>query len=586
MLSRHNHTVTTIMTARFDIHNGAPRILWRLLFLAVAFAVVCRAKAQNNQFKINDELYVMYSELNKIRYRKEALPQARRMYERAAQLGDRKAQCLALIIPPQYYYYKKVEDDMFEQSLKRLQDVARQYGYWQYFYYGATLKVQYLINVKRDEAEAFRYTNGMIDYATRNKHPYGIFNGFNNMGMIHLSRSEFGLAAHNYRQALEVGLEHLPDQDMATQYRKIADCYEQLYRYGDMLKYAMDGLSIVKNKAVELRLLMHVCVAEYMMGRYDKFKEYYERYNDMVHGINPNTKNFYEVRLLLLNALCEYDWKAVETYYDKIDADGGFVRDKMILGIEYCRREGNYMQMANNQKLFYQGRIRLQDSVRRENYSAINARLTNLRIDMENQRLAVEHQLLVNERNKADIANANLQLANTRLSLENSSLELSRTKSRSQLMHLSYERKRMEAQRLKSRVTAARARNAVEKTFMASCSVVLIVVLCAVAAYMFKRNRVARHLHKTNIQLERRAVQLAEALERAQVADRAKSQFITNMDEDIRRPLNDIVAAARSIAAQGKTATPQKLAELNRRLHDSTDKVLDIVAEVLHKAEG
>lgn len=573
-------------TDRLYIHIGAPRILWRLLFIAVAFAVVCQAKAQNNQFKINDELYAMYSELNKIRYKKEALPQARRMYERAAQLGDHKAQCLALTIPSQYYYYKKVEDDNFGKSLKRLQDVARQYGYWQYFYYGATLKVQYLVNVKKNMGEAFRYTNDMIDYATRNKHPYGIFNGFNNMGLIHLSRSEFGLAAHNYRQALEVGLEHLPDQDMATQYRKIAECYEQLYRYGDMLESAKKGLSIVKDKGVEQRLLMHVCVAEYMMGRYDKFKEYYGRYNAMVHGINPKTKNFYEVRLLLLNALCEYDWKTVETYYDKIVADGGFVCDKMILGIEYCRREGNYRQMANNQKLFYQGRIRLQDSVRRENYSAINARLTNLRIGMEHQRLAAEHQLLANARQKAEIANANLQLANTRLSLENSSLELSRAKSGAQLMRLSYDRKRMEAQSLKSKVEETRARNAVEKTLMASGSAFLIVVLCAVAAYTYRRNRVMRSLHKANIQLERRGKALAEALERAQVADRAKSQFIMNMDEDIRRPLGEVVRTARCIAAQDKMVTPQQLAELNRQLHDNTELMLSIVAGVLQKAEG
>lgn len=573
-------------TDRLYIHIGAPRILWRLLFIAVAFAVVCQAKAQNNQFKINDELYAMYSELNKIRYKKEALPQARRMYERAAQLGDHKVQCLALVIPLQYYYNQKLKDDMFEQSVKELQNVSRKYGYWQYFYYGAMLKVQFLITVEKNEVEAFRYTNEMLDYAIGNKHLYGIFTGFNNMGFIHLSRSEFGLAAHNYRQALKVGLEHLPDQDMATQYRKIAECYEQLYRYGDMLEYALKGLAVVKNKTTEQRLLMHVCVAEYMMGRYEKFRQYYGRYNALVHGIKPDTKNFYEVRLLMLNALYERNWEVFNTYYDRISSVENYLNDNSILAIEHARRDGDYKLMANNQKFFYQGRIRLQDSVRGENYSAINARLTNLRIDMENQRLEAERQLLANARQKAEIANANLQLANTRLSLENSSLELSRAKSGAQLMRLSYDRKRMEAQSLKSKVEETRARNAVEKTLMASGSAFLIVVLCAVAAYTYRRNRVMRSLHKANIQLERRGKALAEALERAQVADRAKSQFIMNMDEDIRRPLGEVVRTARCIAAQDKMVTPQQLAELNRQLHDNTELMLSIVAGVLQKAEG
>jgi PAS domain S-box-containing protein len=56
-----------------------------------------------------------------------------------------------------------------------------------------------------------------------------------------------------------------------------------------------------------------------------------------------------------------------------------------------------------------------------------------------------------------------------------------------------------------------------------------------------EQNRAVAALHKTNLDLEKRALELLKAKEAAELADRVKGHFVANMSHELRTPLNAIV---------------------------------------------
>ena len=563
---------------RHDDNSCTP--LWRLLLLTVALFAVLPAVAQNNPYKIHDELYAIYTKAFRLRLKHEGLELGEEMYRRAETLGDRKAQCMSLIILMQYHYHRKTDDSeaLFEQAERRLRDFSRKNGYWQYFYYAVSMKSAYLLYRQRS-ADAILYTEEMAEYARRNNHVYGIFVGLKSMALIHTTRSEYTLAIDAYRQAIDLGNDYLPDQDMAPLYRRIAEAYDNLFDYGRMYEWARRGLAIAKTETARRGLMMRMCFAKFMAGDYAEFNRISNEYGD----INPSTKELFETQLLAMRAIYDGDAERAEKFIRSISDDIDW-RHKTLLYIELAKSLFDYSLQADRQTVFYRRRINSCDSTHSEGYGQIDSRITNMRIDFEHNRLAAERQLADNERQLAEIANASLELANMRLSLRNSSLELSRTKSRDAIVQLSYSRKKLEAERLRGEIETARARQAVGDTLLAGGALFGLLFLVAVGVYLRSRNRLMARLRTANHRLESQHCQLADALGKAQAADLAKSKFIQNMGEEIRRPLNAAVDSARLIAAAHLTADRERIESLNRQLQHDTQTMLDIVAGVLEKA--
>ena len=81
-------------------------ILSRLCFLVLSVWVFLPSAAQNNPYKIDDALYPSTSGSKQAR-QQEGLLVADTLYQQALKLGDKKAQCLAYIIPLQFYISKR-----------------------------------------------------------------------------------------------------------------------------------------------------------------------------------------------------------------------------------------------------------------------------------------------------------------------------------------------------------------------------------------------------------------------------------------------------------------------------------------------
>lgn len=82
------------------------------------------ARAQNNPYKIDDSLYIIYQRATRWNTRPQGLLIADTLYAEATKKKDKKAQCLALTIPV-HYYAAANNYDMLEQSAERLRLEAR-----------------------------------------------------------------------------------------------------------------------------------------------------------------------------------------------------------------------------------------------------------------------------------------------------------------------------------------------------------------------------------------------------------------------------------------------------------------------------
>ena len=135
------------MTGHTHLNKYCPKSLWRLLSLiAVAFAIVCPSKGQTNAYDM-----------------------ARDMYSKAVQMGDFKAQCMALTLPVTYWYYQRKHPEQFFNAVDQLQKQALECNIEQYYYYGFSNKVTFLLVTGRID-DAITYIHEVADFACSSNH--------------------------------------------------------------------------------------------------------------------------------------------------------------------------------------------------------------------------------------------------------------------------------------------------------------------------------------------------------------------------------------------------------------------------------
>jgi len=120
------------------IHDNKWHSIVALLVLWMIALSVQPCSAQNNPYKIKDNLYAIYQRAVQYRRVERGLYIADTLYAKAVAQKDAKAQCLALTIPLIYHFYQPDNEAGFERSVKLLQEMALKTGYMQYYYYAAS----------------------------------------------------------------------------------------------------------------------------------------------------------------------------------------------------------------------------------------------------------------------------------------------------------------------------------------------------------------------------------------------------------------------------------------------------------------
>ena len=561
----------------------------RLLLTAVAWTAAClAAMAQNNPYKIHDSLYPTYVEAYRSRISEKGLALAQRLYDEAKRIGDKKAMCLALTVRMQHQYFNDKSGTLFNHADDELMAFAKKTGYRQYYFFGITNRVQYLLNQGNSYA-AYRYAEQFVEQCRKGNDFYGIFYALDCLGTIHAERKEVTLAINAYREAIEIGIKYVKDQDLGTVYRKLADCYGLQFDYRRMYDTAKTGYAVARTNTMRMRMLRHMAFAQLKMQDYDGVEKCYRLYVKANGGpVNTYRTDFINSEMVVMHGIATRDFDKARHIIDSIYVSPDKPRNvaAMRLEIELFRRQGDMKGLATVRQVFYNNRIAMQDAVSAKELLNLNAQLYNQRLEIDNRQLAIAHQQVLNERQRSDIANANLELDNTRLSLRNSSLELSHTKADADRLRLATSNKHLETDRLRSKMKEESTRH---RTFQlyAGAAVIVVLVMIVGGIYLLRLyRRVTRRLKLTHKQLADNYRELREARNRAVAADKAKAAVLHNMTRDINIPLNAITGFSTLIAERDRTYTPDERREFFKQIHSGTDQLLRIVGDALEKAQS
>ena len=569
--------------ARKELAEAAAGRRWGRTTLFLLLMPVC-ALAQNNPYKISDSLYPLYREAYAKRHSPQGLPLANRLCGEAERQGDRKAKCLALTIPVYYYADLTGNDNeaAFVRAVEALQKEALASGYRQYYYFGLINRVNYLLNRRRD-SEALDMAQEFEEDARRSNDMDGVYYGLSSIAQAHIQRHEVTLAINALKEALEVGTKYVHDQDMATIYRKLAQCYGLLFYYQKQYDTASRGYSVARTDAARQSLLYHMAFAQLKMQNYDRVDELYSQF-ERVNG-KPDTAHMsiYERSLLVMKCIADRDEKHVVELLDGMPSIYRDIQDR--LTIEVHRRSGNMRGLTNFRQFYYNTYIIRQDSMQSGAMVGLVSRTYNSRLELDNRALIIERQRAESERRQTELYSTNLELSNTELSLRNSSLELGRARTDADRLRMANANKRLETERLHSQLDEIHARHKTKHVRAVAVSAAFAILLTAALLLLRAYRRANRRLYGIHRQLVATHHELTEAHSRAVAADNAKTALLQNMTADINMPLNSIAGFARLIADPAEAHTPAERREYFKQISADTQSMLDIVKDVLEKVE-
>ena len=515
-------------------------------------------KAQDNPYKIDHSLYLLYEEATKHRNNATGLEIADTIYTKAIRINDKKAQCLALTIPV-IYYFNNGKTELLEKAISRLQEISRKNNYLQYYYFGSIYKVNYLMNTG-NTLRALQEAELTKEQAFADDYPYGISTCLRMMGNIYFARRENRTALDYYQQSLVYTQEKLPEQDISYIYWNISMLQQNLKQYEAAYENAEKGIKCAKTSTNKYACMLRKCTLLYALDREEEFKSYYQE-------CLKATEKHGETRRNELNKLKIYNY-ILNQQYDKAHA----LADSTSILHERIAFQANIYAKEQKYKDAYQALQKLQSLQDSLNQLIQTADLSELNVRIGNEQLKRKAQAL--------------QLENTQLNLQKTTLELQQTKSQVEIEKMNAENNELllknrnlelaqfkaETERTQSLMVAKQAESERQLMILKFILIFFCFFAIALTLYLYLRRKSIRQLQEKN-------EELTIARDRAEQADKMKTHFMQNMSHEIRTPLNAIVGFSALLG-------DESISEEDRNVYmgivnQNSDLLLTLIGDIL-----
>ncbi|WP_300700424.1 HAMP domain-containing sensor histidine kinase [Bacteroides sp.] len=489
------------------------RLLGLLIVLLFSTLFYQPAEAQNNPYKIDDKLYAYYQKCSSYVNKPVVLAMADTLFESATQTKDDKAQCLALHLKVDYYYYADSLEALLREN-QNIADFARHTQHQQYIFSAWNRIISYYIQ-HHDSEQALRELKQYQDEALRLNNSYGIARSYIRMGELYQSLNN-DLAITQFENAIDYYKNIGETKDISYPYNRLGYCYLNKKDLKTAEKYALQSLvsaQVAAHKISAYSILLKIYIEAHKFNKASLYKKLLDDLNAKKLLIGANKSSY--IIGVTDYYIASKQWDKALVYVDSIEnpiAQAEY-QAKIFLEQKNFEKAYNYISLKN----------KLSDSIiqaaNTEVLAAYNARFNNQTLEMEKNRLEVQHQ----------------QEELQRIALE----------------------------------TREKQRN----------FIVLIIILLMTSGfslvYAISRRRSAHRL-----QAEKQLAE--EACRRAETADRLKTVFLQNISHEIRTPLNAIVGFNDLLNGnENIELEPEERAELLSSIHRNTELLLTLVNDVL-----
>lgn len=521
--------------------------------------------AQNNPYKIDDELYKYYKKAFGLRHQPVSLAMADTLFDMAEKKGDAKAQCMALVIPTNYYFNRKDEEQLHE-AVEKCKEFALKSGYTQYYYHAFSLEIGNLLNIGK-HIKAIKMAEELKTDVLKRDDKYGFFCCLRTMGNIYLIRNEFFLAIQTFETALAYMQKHLPEQDEATIASTLARACFADWRFKEAREYASLAMQKGKTEKVILEAQCIFASSLYLEEKYEEFKAFYDQH---LKELKPSTAIVESCRTAAFRCLVDSNYQKAYQMADLLKERGEWKSLTQII----LQHQGKYKEALELARTYQRHRDSTHTVIQIRDVAEFNSELNNEQLKREAQALQLANTQLSLKNTQLSLSNTQLDLQNAQLRLRYAELGMTELRTKAQLDSTRAERNALALQKRNMELAQLLALSRQQKLINNGIFLFILVLGMGVAIYIFQRKRAERLLKIKNYELKM-------ARERAEESERMKTLFMQNMSHEIRTPLNSIVGFSELLSTPGLELENEEREEYSKLIKHNSALLTTLINDVL-----
>lgn len=553
------------------------RSLLLLLLITVGNISVTAQQNKNNPYGIDDHLYDIYIEATRLLQEQHMSPRiltlCDSMYNMAAKMGDKKAQCISY--NARVRYYLRLDKPDYKQARKvamQQRDFAMKTPYKQYVFDGWS---NYLIAITRfPNNELLKEFKEFQDEAYRLNNAYGITRSYSFYSRLYWEMKQYDRAISSSRKSVEYQLSTKQTTNIHNQYYELTVYYYETNKLDSAIYYAnkcLERSTCPENIVMPCLQIKGVIYCQ--RGKKDEAAAVIKQMKNKVDNIN--TANY---RQLYNRVLIRYYANILQRYDEALNLCNQIqpeeTRLKDLTYVYVCM--GNYEKALKTYSLMRSSSK--PDNIMRSLTSIDSLlRRNTAEAEMQESTLSKTMSELRQAELKAQTAKLKINLARELDRLEMLEQQAQQTESHNLRNQLSQEKIKLSTQRYelgkqKANAEAQKYKKDSTQTVIIFTAFALFIFVITCGGYIWYR-----HNYTQIIQSEH---------EKIENTNRLKDELLHNLQSDILQPINQIKQHAQWFSSQyeqHKEDSPQHAASI----HEDASSIMQLVDKIINisKAE-